>query len=126
MAQTIFDNMLRALQELSDAQEAEADAVFAQHNSWLSAVVSDAWQVWNGTGHEEDETSISYCAPARAARDGGDENANPNPAPVTVRTSPPKPPAPLHPTVVDANPIKTAGIAGAGRPPMPKRKGAAA
>lgn len=124
MATVIFENMIRALQEQSDAHIEALHGTLAQHSTWLSAVVADTWVVLNGVGNTEPTVSISrppMAVDATASVIVEKENVA-----TVANVSPPKPPAPLCPAVVDALPgtstSKFGGI-GQGRPPMNKRKG---
>jgi hypothetical protein len=124
MATVIFENMIRALQEQSDAHIEALHGSLAQHNSWLSAVVADTWMILNGVGTSEPTVSISKPgAPTELSEPTQAVKAN---AVGQPDVSPPKPPAPLCSAVVDAFPgAKSSKFGGVcqGRPPVNKRKG---
>lgn len=123
MAQLIFDNMIRALQELSDAHLEETGASYLTHSTWLSGAVADTWLAVHGTAPSEDQQSSCVVGEPSPKRSSGPERE----VAVEVSTRPPLPlPAPTVPA--DAHQptgagVAKLGIAAAGRPPVPRRKG---
>ncbi len=124
MAHIIFDNMIRALQDMSDAHIEETNVSYGSQAAWLTAAIADTWQYLHGNNLTEDGTVQHIPRPAEVAPEAATEKAAPT-VTTTRAQSPPKPPAPLSARVVDALPEKTVklGIAANGRPPAFKRKG---
>lgn len=105
MAHIIFDNMMKALQDLSDGHAEETNLAFIGHNSWLTSTLAEAWQSLNGSPDENDSVVIS--APSGDVCDAA-----------VASHSPAKPPI----AVVPARNANKLGIAASGKPPAFKKK----
>ena len=132
MAQTIFENMMQMLQNLSDSHAEATNAACNIHSAWLGAVVAETWAVLGGPGQDEPTAcaNIVCASPLKAVEEAcaaqfaeavaeSVEDTKENAVPTTSVLV--KPPAPVKQVNSTATTSKL-GIAAAGRPPVFKKR----